>query len=489
MNSRMAAMSLMAAGIAACGTLAADDAGIARVKAVADAKCSITNVAAIGTSGVMRVDFVLVSGPGSDIRCRLELPSPERWNGHFWGVGNSGLAGVIPKVETYSAAGAAVATTDLGTRQALRVTRNRRAWPLVVQHDYSWRATQMMTVYSKRMVLAYYGKPPRRSYFNGGSCGGRQGFSEAIRFPDEYDGIVVHLPANNAVAGMLGKWIIWRQTHGDDGRCLFTKEEMRVVADAAVEYCATRDPKPYAGRFLADGRVAEADLDGILELAATKMPSLREGDKIARLKGLYSPFYGDGECLFLGFAPGTYLGDWMMKRAPAEKSWREIREFAVRDGAWFNANSADLSRFFGRGGKMIVTTGWEDQTVSPLPIVEHYERICAREGGIEKTMENCRLFCAPGAAHGGGRGRATHGELGSAFARRALVDWVEKGKAPDRIEIADRPNNATFPVAVYPGLFVKDDGGEWRRVELPRSKIRLADCMFACDPSPSPGGN
>ncbi len=37
---------------------------------------------------------------------------------------------------------------------------------------------------------------------------------------------------------------------------------------------------------------------------------------------------------------------------------------------------------------------------------------------------------------------------------------------------------------VYPGLFVKDDGGEWRRVERPRSKIRLADCMFACDPAP-----
>ncbi len=278
---------LMAAVVAACGiALAADEGGIARLKAVADAKCSITNVSDIATSGVLRVDFVLVSEPGSDIRCRLELPRPERWNGLFWGVGNSGLAGKLPNIATYSTPDSAAATTDLGTCHALTVTKNRRAWPLVVQHDYSWRATQMMTVYAKRMVKAYYGKAPRRCYFNGGSCGGRQGFCQAIRFPDEYDGIVVHLPANNAVAGTLGKWIVWRQTHGDDGRCLFTKDEMRRVADAAVEYFATRDPKPYAGRFLADGRVAESDLDGILELAAKGMPSLREGDKMTRLKGL-----------------------------------------------------------------------------------------------------------------------------------------------------------------------------------------------------------
>ena len=480
---------MAAAGVAACGmALAADDGGIARIKGVADEKCSITNVAEIGTSGVLRVDFVLVSGPGSDIRCRLELPKPERWNGRFWGIGNSGLAGKLPPIPTYSTPDSAAVTTDLGTCRALAVTKDRRAWPLVVQHDYSWRATQMMTVYAKRMVKAYYGKAPRRCYFNGGSCGGRQGFSQAIRFPDEYDGIVVHLPANNAVAGTLGKWIVWRLAHGDDGRCLFTDAEMRRAADAAVEYFSTRDPKPYAGRFLADGRVAERDLDGILELAAKGMPSLREGDKIARLKGMYSPFYGDGECLFLGFAPGTYLGD-RIKTAPNDRSWREIREFAVHDGAWFNANSADLSRFFGRGGKMIITTGWEDQTVSPLPIVEHYERICAREGGIDRTLGHCRLFCAPGAAHGGGKGRATQGELGSPFARAALVDWVENGKAPDRIEIPDSQQGTTFPVAVYPGLFVKDDGGEWRRVERPRSKIRLSDRMFTCDPSSSPGGN
>ena len=228
-------------------------------------------------------------------------------------------------------------------------------------------------------------------------------------------------------------------------------------------------------------------MDAILSLAAQKATSLRAGDKLARLKAMHMPFVADGECLSLGFAPGTYFGE-CMKRLPPARTWQEIRALARINGAWYNANDADLSPFFARGGKLIVLTGWEDQTISPLPIVEHYERICSREGGLDRTLGHCRLFCAPGAAHGGGKGRATQGELGSAYARNALVEWVERGVAPDRIEVADRPRRTVFPVAVYPGLFVEDASGGWKRIELPRTKPRLADFIFDCDRAPLSAG-
>ena len=454
-----------------------------RVTAVADGICSVTKVYMADDSDTVCIDFVLTPEAESDIRCRIELPPPERWDGRLWGVGNGGFAGIIPNISLYRRMNTAAVTTDLGTHDAVAKVKNERKWPLAVQRDYQWRGTHLMTVYAKQLVEACYGKPPSHTYFNGGSCGGRQGFSEAIRFPGDYDGIVAHVPSNNTLANRLGKWLVWRQTHDDKGKCLFTKDEMRAAADAAVEYFATKDPKPYAGRYLADGRVSPSDLDGILALAAKNKPSLQEGDKLARLKGLHTPFRGDGECLALGFTPGAYLGD-RMAYVPPEKTWREILEFAVKDGPWWNANGVDLSRFFKRGGKLIMTVGWEDQTLSPLVMVEHYERLCARMGGLENAMRHCRMFCAPGAAHGGGTGRATQGELGPVSARKALIEWVEKGIPPDRIMVLDRPLKKYFPVTTYPGLLVDDGRGGWKRVERPRSKIQMSDRLFACDPAP-----
>ena len=458
----------------------------ARLKAVEDSLCSVTNLVVVDAkTGLVRVDFVLRAEPESVIRCRAELPSPEKWDGRLWGVGNSSLGGFIPKLRAYTDMGAAAVTTDIGTWAMVTGKRDFDSWPLAVRRDYSWRATHLMTIYGKRMVEAYYGKAPGKSYFHGGSCGGRQAFSEAIRYPADYDGIVTHLPANNYMANKFNAWLAWYYTRDKNEKLVFTTNEMQTVADAAVEYRAASDPKPYAGHFLADGRATPEEVEAMLALAAKKMPSLLEGDKLARLKALYTPFCVDGKCLTTGFTPGTYLGQ-RMKRSAA-KSWQSVMEFAKRDGDWYNANTADLTPFFARGGRMMILAGWEDQTISPLPIVDHYERICAFEGGLEKAMEHCRLFCAPGVAHGGGKGRATQGGAGkvcAAYGRKAIIEWVEKGVAPDRIVVEDKPRGTTFPVATYPGLFIQNDKGEWTRTERPRSKPTLAEITFACDRTP-----
>ena len=47
-----------------------------------------------------------------------------------------------------------------------------------------------MTVQAKAIVNAYYSSAPKYSYFNGCSLGGRQGITEAQRYPADYDGIV-----------------------------------------------------------------------------------------------------------------------------------------------------------------------------------------------------------------------------------------------------------------------------------------------------------
>src|SRR5258705_13314421 len=56
--------------------------------------------------------------------------------------------------------------------------------------DIGYRAVHEMTVQAKAIVNGYYNGAPKYSYFNGCSLGGRQGITEAQRYPADYDGIV-----------------------------------------------------------------------------------------------------------------------------------------------------------------------------------------------------------------------------------------------------------------------------------------------------------
>ena len=253
----------------------------------------------------VRVDFSLSPEKGSDIRCRAELPLPAKWDGRLWGQGNSGRAGSIRSLSSYVASGTAAVTTDLGTSSVVAkgVPATDNVWPAPIRRDFHWRATHLMTVYGKRIVEAFYGKPIQKAYFAGGSTGGRQAMSEAIRYPEDYDGLLVSLPDNNAAVNEIAVWHLRRQTHDADDRLLFTTNEMRVVANAAIEYRAATDPAPYAGRILADGRFDEAEIEGFLALAAKRCPSLAQGDKVSRLKALFLPLMHNGKCYFNGFTP------------------------------------------------------------------------------------------------------------------------------------------------------------------------------------------
>ena len=494
--------SLAAAAFAAVAETAGLGDRLDRVKAVADGICRIDNAVMVtradpegkdplaqwaamqkddsrAEGAFVRVDFSLVPEAGSDIRCRAALPLPGKWDGRMWGQGNSGHAGCLPGITPYVAAGTAAVTTDLGTGAITDGGKsNSKIWPKNVQRDYNWRATQLMTVYGKRIVKAFYGRQCDRAYFCGGSCGGRQAMCEAIRFPDDYDGIISVLPANNSAATEIAVWNLWRQTHDADGKPLFTTDEMRAVSDAAVAFRAESDPAPYAGKFLADARFSESDVDGFLALAAKKCPSLAVGDKIARLKAVHMPLVHDGKCYFNGFAPGSYLGknmSWMglinfrsylqehgiTYRRWKDIGWKEIDGFLKEYAPEFNACSPDLSAFAAHGGKLIMTAGWEDQTVPPAPIVDYYERVCRKDGGIEKTKAYFRMFCIPGCAHGGGKGRAMTASPGGKMMRELLVGWREKGVAPNSITVSAGQGVGSMPVAPYPGLFVKDSSGRW----------------------------
>jgi feruloyl esterase len=106
----------------------------------------------------------------------------------------------------------------------------------------------------------------------------------------------------------------------------------------------------------------------------------------------------------------------------------------------------DMSRFFKRGGKLLMYHGWADPLVSPDTSVMMFERINNAIGLA--AANSLALFMVPGMGHcQGGPGT-------DVFDKVAVVDqWVETGKKPLSIEaahLADGVVDRTRPLCAYP---------------------------------------
>jgi len=123
--------------------------------------------------------------------------------------------------------------------------------------------------------------------------------------------------------------------------------------------------------------------------------------------------------------------------------------------AWiFNtADDVDLAAFRARNGKLLFAHGLADPIFSPDEMVDYYQRLSARHGAA--TAEFSRLFLVPGMGHcQGGAATDSFDGLG------ALMNWVEKGQAPQRIIASGTAvfPGRTRPLCPYPA-YAHYDGG------------------------------
>jgi hypothetical protein len=148
-----------------------------------------------------------VDGKRYAIGFRLTLP--DTWNGRFLFMGGGGNDGTIgPAVGVGVGApdalrpalsqGYAVVNTDgghTGTSAADFGTDPQ------ARIDHAYNAFDKTAVSAVALVAQRYGRKPDHSYFVGCSGGGRQGMMFTQRFPAYFDGVVAHAPAMRVASG------------------------------------------------------------------------------------------------------------------------------------------------------------------------------------------------------------------------------------------------------------------------------------------------
>ena len=467
---------------------------LAQLRQVSIANTTIDEVALDPTDGSCRITATVSHPPANDrVKVFIALPM-QGWNGRFRGNGGGGFVGGSPNsLRGPVLQGFATGATDtghVGGSASFALNANGRLnWQEI--RDNAYLGIHAMTVVGKALTQAFYGKPPRYSYFVGNSTGGRQGLSEAQRYPEDYDGILSGCPAINWPRFLTAA--LWPQVIMQEAKHFVPKAKLDAATAAAVAACdgadgvvdgvlddptrCTYDPAALIGTVTSAGPFTKADADIVRQIwdgprghggRFIYYGLTRDTDLNTYAGTAGSPLAGKPFGIPLDwirhFLVQNPTWDWTtMTRAEFELLWNQAVE---QFGAVFGTDNPDLTRFRERSGKVIILHGLADQQIPVQGTIEYFQRVQQQMGGAPRTAEFARLFLLPGLNHGfRGPAPSPTGHF------EALIRWVENGVAPDRLlgEMRDAAGKVIrtrpffpFPqVARYTGSGSTDDAANF----------------------------
>ncbi len=439
----------------------------------------------------------------------FEMRLPERWNGRYFHQVNGGNDGaVVPaygglggsQPDNALARGYAVLSSDSGhdgqaNRDAGLVGGNLFGFDHQARLDYGYAANVTLTPLAKTIVERYYGRRPEYSYMVGCSNGGRHALVGATRLAREFDGFLAGAPGYNLPqVGLQHAWDIQSFSQADPVvKNAFSRDDMRLVADAVVAQCDALDGASDAmvGALAACRQTFE--LEGLTCSAGSSAQCLEPQQVAAMKRSFAGPTDRSGRRLYSSwlFDPGLVSNDWrawklespipgfdgspliatlgagslaqifttppttVVGTPPALLAYLRAFDFE-RDAPkieaatpayptsamdlmaptdWRNPRLAELQA---AGGKVIVYHGASDGAFSLQATIDWYDKVRANNGGDASGF--ARFYPVPGMAHCGG-GPAT--DRFDAFS--ALVDWVERGTAPGSLTATARADNPELP--------------------------------------------
>ncbi|KAF2998436.1 hypothetical protein E8E13_000214 [Curvularia kusanoi] len=439
---------------------------------------------------------VHITHEGSDDKVLIEAWLPltnEEWNGRFQATGGGGFETGTFGGHLGEAVqdGWAAVSTDGGSGSDSFSRVRDGSWALKgsatgtldwnLLHNFASRSLVDQIKIGKIITELYYGQAPHHSYWNGCSTGGRQGHMIAQKYPHLVDGILANAPAFNFVNLVTAEF--WPQLVMKQQSTYLSNCEFEFFRQKAIEQCDMLDgvydgilEDPAACEydpFVVVGEEIECDSRNVsitLEMA-TVVDHITKGPKQVP----WGP-------IFHGISPGIrfdYLANitvskdgersqnpfgicqsWMkniLLRNPNARldhlditsyfgHWAQVN---YELGGLLNTVDPDLSLLEESGTKLLTWHGLDDPVIPYQNTVDYRKRVEGAMGGAHAVDQFYRLFLAPGVEHcGNGRGPIPRSAL------MTLVDWVEKGEAPETLEAETkdaRGEPITRELCVYPG--------------------------------------
>ena len=365
---------------------------------------------------------------------------------------------------------------------------------------------------SVELMKRAYGRAPDKLYFAGSSEGGREGLTMAQRYPADFDGIFSRVPVIHWT-GLQHAGL--RDGFATMGEGWIRPPQVKLVHDAVLAACDAADG--VADGIVSDPAGCRSRFD-VTRLRCSGAPSdqcLSEAQILA-VQALNSPLRLDvelvnglreypgrgpsGENLASSGPTGGWTAWWLGATAPAlppqpnnSIAWfygaGAIQYFYARDpaadlrnyrvsnhaarvrevSALMDSTNPDLSAFAARGGKLVMLENMADYAQSPYAGIGYYESVVGKMGrpAVDGFM---RLYTAPGVDHVGTGAPANVDMLA------ALVDWVERGKAPAGLTLVEQSAKPPFTVARARPLC------QWPLVPRYKGGDAASAASFACEP-------
>lgn len=465
---------ITAANAIAAGTLTVAGAPIA-------AHCQIT--------GSMHPRVSAVDGKSYAIGFEMRLPNA--WNGRFFYQANGGIDGSVVTATGAVNGGSglnnalnmgfAVISSDAGHAAALGPTFGIDPQARL---DYGYQAVAKLTPMAKNAIQTAYGKAPDRSYFGGCSNGGRHTMVAAARYADQYDGFLVGNPGFNlpkaGIANIASGQIYasLASTPGDLSTG-FTTAERTLVSNAVLAKCdaldgatdgLVQDTAACQAAFSLERDVPSCSgaRDGSCLSAAQKtgIAKIFSGPTTSTGSKIYASFPYDAGLAGSGYGFWEFTAPLVLDSGGVGLIWSAPPE----DAATFNGpvfaltgnvdsmlarvnattalytesgmsfmtppNPSNLSAVKARGAKMMLYHGTSDPIFSSDDTTAWYDALRSANAGDASNFS--RFYRVPGMNHCSGGPATDQFDM-----LTPLVNWVEKGQAPERVVASARgPGNA-----------------------------------------------
>jgi feruloyl esterase len=443
-------------------------------------------------------------GVGFEVR----LPAPADWNGRFMFQGGGGTEGEVPPAVGVAgtlsptlAHGWAVASQNGGhDNKELPNPLQFLLDPQAIE-DHAYRSIDVTAQTAKYLIDAFYGQYPSRSYFVGCSTGGRQGMVFSQNFPEYFDGIVAGDPVYDLQSIALTE--LW----GVQAIQAVTPDPVEKLPNGApILYPALplADQELFTRALLAACDALDGTADGVIDNApactGTKSATCLAPGQIAAIKringgprdargqpikapageavrqGADATMFGysyDGGFMAPTGIPARKIGTptsapgdltqglsqipyhWISPADPKRSSLtfsfeKDLASLGKGSPLVSYSASTDISKFKARGGKIIWYHGVSDPGPPVLGTIAYFNDLAARNGGLADTKAFARLFLVPNMGHCRGGPATDQFDM-----LTPLVDWVEKGVAPERVIASGRqfvsaPATRSRPLCPYP---------------------------------------